>query len=225
MGQLSAVILVPVLGRPHRVEPFLESIEAATPESHRVLFIADAEDDAELKALRAVDAEVLVLEPGCRRNYAAKINVGYHATSEALFFMAADDLAPRRDWLGRAIGYLSDTVDVVGTNDICNPRVMTGQHSTHTLVRREYIERESGVIDEPDTVLHEGYEHEYCDDEFVQTAMHRGRYAHAFDSIVEHLHPLVKKAPDDATYRRGRAHTRLSRRTYQQRRKLWSPPA
>jgi hypothetical protein len=38
--------------------------------------------------------------------------------------------------------------------------------------------------------------------------MTRGVYAHAFDSIVEHLHPMVGKAEDDDTYRLGRQHTR-----------------
>jgi glycosyltransferase involved in cell wall biosynthesis len=216
----AVAVIVPVLGRPHRVKPLLASIAATTPERHRVLFVADEDDDAELAALEAARADVLAVASGA--SYAAKINAGYHATTEPVFFMAADDLAFRPDWYSRAASYFSDEIHVVGTNDLCNPRVMCGQHSTHTLVKRSYIEEQSGVVDEADTVLHEGYAHEFCDDEFVQTAMARGVYAHAFDSLVEHLHPLANKAPDDATYLRGRARTAQSRRLFRQRRRLWA---
>jgi hypothetical protein len=47
---------------------------------------------------------------------------------------------------------------------------MAGRHSTHSLVTRDYVER-FGTIDEAGVVLHEGYPHEFVDDEFVQTAM------------------------------------------------------
>jgi REP element-mobilizing transposase RayT len=209
-----------VLRRPWRVQPLIDSIETATPEPHRTLFIVNDDDEHELDALKEAGAEFLTVD-GSRRSYACKINAGYHATSEPLVFMAADDLHFRPDWCRRAQALLTETVHVVGTNDICNPRVMTGAHSTHTLLRRSYIKERSGVVDQPDTVLHEGYPHEFCDDEFIQTAMTRGVYAHAFDSIVEHLHPMVGKAEDDDTYRLGRQRTRESRRLFQQRTTLW----
>lgn len=217
---MNTVILVPVLNRPHRVRPVLDSVAAATPEPHRVLFIAQADDTDELEALTLAAADVLVVSPD-RRNYAKKINDGYRASDEALLFLAADDLDFRPDWLRRAQAMLTDSVAVVGTNDLCNPRVMCGQHSTHTLVRRSYIETLSGVVDQPDVVLNEQYDHEYCDDELVQTAMSRRVYAHAFDSLVEHLHPNVGKAPIDATYKLGTRRTRESRMLFNRRRKLW----
>jgi glycosyltransferase involved in cell wall biosynthesis len=216
---VEVVIIVPVLGRPHRVSPLIENINHATPEPHRVLFVADVDDQPELDALQAVRAEWIAVDQP--RNYAGKINAGYRATTEPLFFMAADDLNFHPDWLSRALKWMGEGIDVVGTNDICNPRVMTGQHSTHTLVRRSYIDTH-GTIDEDGKVLHEGYAHEYTDDEFVQTAKKRGVYAHAFDSIVEHLHPNVNKADDDDTYRLGRSRTRESRRLFQYRQRLWA---
>lgn len=213
-------IIVPVLRRPWRVAPLLESIDSATPEPHRTLFVVNEDDTAELAALEQASAEFIVVEPH-RRSYACKINDGYRATSEPLIFLAADDLHFRPDWCRRAQSLLTAAVHVVGTNDICNPRVMCGQHSTHTLVRRSYIEQRSGVVDERDTVLHEGYRHDWVDDEFIQTAMTRGVYAHAFDAIVEHLHPNNGKAPDDDTYRLGREVSRDGRRLFQRRQQLW----
>lgn len=215
------VVLVPVLARPHRVRPTLDSIRAATPEPHRILFLADEGDASEIRTLERAGADYLI----CGGNYAAKINRGCRETSEPYIFTAADDLEFHPGWYSRALGYMSDTVRVVGTNDLCNQRTMLGQHSTHTLIARDYIEETGGVVDEgPGTVLHEGYAHEYTDDEFIGTAMSRGVYAHAFDSLVEHLHPLVNKAPDDTTYQTGRARTPESRRLFMERRNLWMRP-
>jgi hypothetical protein len=218
----AVVILVPVLHRPWRVEPLVESIERATPEPHHVLFICTEDDAAEVAAIEAIGADHLVLPgPRLHGDYARKINAGYRASADPWLFLAADDLNFHRDWYSRALEYAVEGVDVVGTNDICNARVMTGEHSTHTLVRRSYIDRFSGVIDEPRVILHEGYAHQYSDDEFVQTARWRGRYAHAFDSIVEHMHPNVGRAEDDDTYALGRSRTRDSQRLFHERRRLW----
>lgn len=214
---MSVAILVPVLRRPQNVRPLLGSIRETTTVRHRVLFICDPDDRDEQKAIIRAGGELIA--PG--GNYAQKINAGFEATTEPWVLLGADDLRFHPDWFERAMRWATPTTGVIGTNDLCNPRVMTGEHSTHSLVRRSYIERESGVVDEPGKVLHEGYVHEYCDDELVQTAMARGRYVHAFDALVEHMHPLVNKAADDSTYQLGRLHTRQSRRTFAVRQRLW----
>lgn len=222
-------ILVPVLGRPANVAPLLESIEATTPQPHRVLFIADEGDDAELAELeqqrRRWEHVAYIWAPAGAR-YAQKINRGYSYSSEPLLFQAADDLRFHPHWLEAARRELEhEGAEVVGTNDLTNQRTMLGQHSTHTLFTRSYIEAEGGTWDEgPGVVMHEGYAHEFCDDELVETARARGRYRHAFGAIVEHLHPLAGKAEDDATYQRGREGTRQSRQLFRRRRRqLWAP--
>jgi hypothetical protein len=98
---------------------------------------------------------------------------------------------------------------------------MAGDHSTHSLVTREYVDK-FGTIDEPGVVLHEGYHHEFVDDEFVQTAMFRGMWAFAEDSHVEHLHPNWNKAPSDRLYRMQRRRMRLGKRVYAERKHLWT---
>lgn len=211
-------ILVPVLGRPHRVKPLLESVKKATPEPHRVLFLPDSTDAEEIAAIEEAGAEYLAVDPPA--SWASKINAGYRATSEPWFLCAADDLEFHPGWFSRALRWAKDETGVIGTNDLLNPRVMTGQHSTHMLVRRSYADAH-GTIDEEGKVCHEGYAHEYADDELVQTAMSRGAYVHAFDSIVEHLHYWNGKLPEDATYRLGRQHTARSRRLYRTRTRLW----
>lgn len=218
---VSVCIVVPVLGRPQNVAPLIQSVEAATPSGYRLLFVATETDRAEIDALEAFSADFVTIdEPG---TYARKINLGARCSTEPLLFTAADDLRFHRGWLTAARALLDGTVQVVGTNDLGNPRTVRGEHSTHTLVTREYIDGPGGVADgEPGQVLCELYPHEYCDDEFIQTAKARGVYAHAFDSHVEHLHYLWGKGEDDDTYRLGRSRTRKGRLLFRQRRRLWS---
>jgi glycosyltransferase involved in cell wall biosynthesis len=212
-------ILVPVLGRPHRVRPLLDSIAASTTRPHTVVFVCDSHDSDEIAAISAAE------RPGVRMlvvdgNYARKINAAVRATTEPLVFTAADDLHFHPRWLERAAALMSDTVGVVGTNDLCSRRVMAGEHSTHTLVARWYCEL--GTIDGPGKLLHEAYPHEFCDDELVATAMHRGAYAHAHDSIVEHLHPDAGKAPVDDLYAARAGRMRVGRRIFRRRQHLWA---
>lgn len=211
------VIIVPVLARPHRVEPTLDSVSSATTLPHRVLFVVTEEDEAERRALEQAHADHLVVARA-DISYPSKINRAYEATDEELLFLAADDLAFHDGWLEAALAF---DADVVGTNDMGNRRVLAGEHSTHTLVRRSYCDRPGATADRPGTVLHEGYRHWFCDDELVGVAQHRGVYAHAHDSVVEHLHPYHGKAPRDETYRQGERRRNNDRRIHQRRSRMW----
>jgi glycosyltransferase involved in cell wall biosynthesis len=210
------VILVPVLRRPQRVQPLLTSVAETTPQPHRVLFICDHDDVDEQRAIRAAGAEMLI----CSGSYAIKINAGAEATDEPLVFLGADDLRFHRRWLETALTALTGDVGVVGTNDLGNRRVRVGRHATHNLVTRDYIAR--GTIDEPGKVLHEGYRHNFCDDELVQTARLRRAWAFARRSVVEHLHPDWGKAQDDDVYRYGKQTFEIDRGLFRERRALWT---
>lgn len=216
---MTTAVLVPVLGRPHEVAPLLRSLQRATPEPHRVLFIASDGDTDQIKAVKAAGADLMVV-PAERGTYACKINAGYRATTEPLLFTGADDLHFHPGWLTAAQAMIGPA-EVVGTDDGGgNPRVGDGRHSCHSLFTRSYIEERSGVVDEPGTVLHEGYGHAYCDDEFILTADRRGVYAHCPDAVVEHLHPFFGKGQMDDTYRLGQSHNRAGLRLWKERKRL-----
>jgi hypothetical protein len=55
----------------------------------------------------------------------------------------------------------------------------------------------------------------------VGTAKHRGVWAFAADSVVEHLHPAWGKAPDDDLYAAQRARMDASRQLFVRRARLW----
>lgn len=215
-------ILVPMKGRAHRVAPLLESVHRATPRPWRVMFIPDPGDDEVIGAVTPYLSSVVTMLV-LAGNYATKINAAVRATSEPLLFFGADDLEFHPGWLAAAKRLLSDEVGVVGTNDLCSRRVMAGEHATHPLVARWYTEL--GTVDDTTKVLHDGYPHEWVDDEFIGTAKHREAFASAPDSIVEHLHPMVGKAPMDDLYAAQRNRMRAGRKLFKQRRRLWTAPS
>jgi hypothetical protein len=205
-----------MLGRPGTVQPLLESIG----DSADVLFICSPHDTT-TDACRATGRDVLTVgwEPG-PGDYARKINAGYRVTTDPLLFLGACDLRFHPGWLDAAKAKLAPGIGVVGTNDLGNPRVIRGDHATHSLVTRAYADL--GTIDGQPGILHEGYHHEFVDDELVGTAKHRKAWAFAPDSVVEHLHPSWGKAPTDHLYDAQRIRMAASWRDYRTRRRLWT---
>lgn len=133
-------------------------------------------------------------------------------------FQAADDLNFHYGWDIHAMRVADHRgAGVVGTNDLGNKLVMRGGHSTHTFIRRKYIERYGGTFDDTGLVFCELYDHQFCDNELVQTAIRRGEWAFSKRSIVEHLHPVWNKGTFDATYEKAFRETSQDTRLYMKR--------
>ena len=211
------VVLVPMLGRPGSVAPLLESLARSTPDAV-ALFIVSEADTAVVDATAHVRR--LVVPGRDRGDYPAKINAGCRATDEPLILLGASDIRFRAGWLEACLREVENGAQVVGTNDLGNPRTMSGEHSTHTLITREYAALP--CLDGSPGPLFEGYWHEYCDDELVATAKRRRVWAHAPDAHVEHLHWTWGKRERDATDRDYLRRFRESGRTYRRRRHLWA---
>jgi glycosyltransferase involved in cell wall biosynthesis len=209
------VIVAPVLRRPQNVQPLLDSVRETTP-TGRVLFVSDPGDVEEQEAIRAAGADMLIV----KGNYAKKINRAVEETDEPLIFQAADDLRFHPGWLEAAKAKLKPGIGVVGTNDLSSKRVLAGTHATHSLITREYTKL--GTIDDPTKVMHEGYPHEYVDDEFIETATMRGAFAPALDSVVEHMHPYAGKAKNDELYSKAGRRMLIGRLIYKWRRRKWT---
>jgi hypothetical protein len=216
-------IAIPALGRPHLIEPVYLSARDATPGA-RVVFACTDTDTEVLAEVGRVGAERILSPPRQVGDYARKVNAVFRATPECgLLFCGATDLVFRRGWFEAAVAYLDQPgVGVVGTNDLGSPRVKAGLHSTHSLVTRAYITRYGGTFDGPGWVLHEGYTHEFIDDELVGTARKRGAYAHAGDAHVEHRHPdWDASVPRDALHFQQGARMRASMLEFRMRRRRW----
>lgn len=213
MTELS--ILLPVLNRPHRVAPMLDTALAWTPQAE-VLFIADPGDFEEIAELEKQGASWITVDGG----YAKKINEAIRRTSSPFVFTGADDLLFHPGWFEAAKAEMTDKIGCVGTQDLCNKRVLRGEHATHFLLARWYCEL--GTIDGQDGPIFEGYKHEYLDDELVKTAKFRGAWAFANDSIVEHLHPDAGKAPMDDLYAARPKRMKQGARLHRERAHLWT---
>lgn len=187
-------------------------------------------DDATIAACQATGEEVVVVPwgggnegEGCKADWARKHNLVYSEMSEEWLLLGSDDIVFHPGWFDACLEAAAPTsACVVGTNDLGNPRVKAGRHSTHPLVNRGYLAC-GGVIDDPTRILPEVYGHWFVDDEFVQTAQMRGCYVHAHGALVEHLHPIWGKAKNDRTYELGQETVRADRALFNQRRHLWAP--
>lgn len=213
------VILVPMLGRPQHVMPLLDTIEKATPGAD-VLFLCSPSDWGVMDQIRRAEKTYVEIQYHPVGDYARKINHGVRTTEQSLIFLGASDLAFHPGWFEQAVGQLAPGVGVVGTNDLGNARVMAGDHSTHSLVTRQYAAL--GTIDDPSRLLHEGYRHEYVDDEFIETARFRRAFQMSLTSVVEHLHPNWGKAPNDSIYNQQQQRMAYGRRLYTYRKRLWT---
>lgn len=224
---MTVTVIIPVLDRPHRVKDLVGSIYASWGEVEvHPLFVTTEGDEAEQAAIMAVGADMIVMrgerQPG---DYARKINTAYRSLLDTSrsgvdwAFLGADDLCFCPSWADIAIEHAGEVDDVVGTNDLSNPAVMSGNHATHSLVRVGYL----GTATDETQLLHEGYIHNWVDREFVETAKWRGVFSFCRGSMVEHLHPNWGKAEMDDTYRLAldMGHFEVDRILFNQREQLW----
>jgi len=215
-------VLVPALDRPERVEPFVESLAAASVVPITLLWIISPGDAPTAKACEAAGVKYVTTPfPLGGGDYARKVNLGIEITNDPWVFQAGDDICFHPGWDEEALGVgARAAAGVVGTNDLGNPLVKSGRHATHSLISRAYIEAQ-GTIDEPGKALHEGYWHCWVDNELIETAKHRRAYFAARKSRVEHLHHIWHKGRNDATYRRGQERFHEDHLLFMERRPLW----
>lgn len=226
-------VLVPVLNRPFRVAPFATSyLNAVSKDFDSCLyFIANESDRDEIVMIEELGDAVQLLtvpwEPG-RGDWARKLNFAIREVESEYYLLGADDLHFHTDWIDTFMwwdfilaGHGVET-GVLGTNDLGNPLVIAGKHSTHPIVHRSYIEQ--GTIDDPTKLLHEGYWHNWVDNEFVETATTRDQFFFIKDCFVEHLHHAWGKSSEDSTYARGQEHYQEDALLFKERAKLWGGP-
>lgn len=201
-------MIIPMLGRAESVEPLLDSLLKEEPDIRiEPVFVVSPEDHEVREAADATGFNFIVMGEACQPgDFARKTNAAFEVTEGEWVFLGASDLRFHPGWAREAIVAGGDEFGVVGTDDMGNPTVMRGLHSTHSLVRRSYIDEFGGGWDGPGVVYHEGYFHQYVDTELVTAAQARGRWVFAHRSKVEHLHPFWKKGEMDSTYKRALQH-------------------
>jgi hypothetical protein len=216
-------VLVPVLGRPEHAQPFMASLRASTGLATVYAICDDTDDDARDAWWRAgaqiingiADPDPDSDRPG---SFAEKVNLGYRKTSEPWLLLVGSDVRFHPGWWDHARHAAGDRYHVVATNDMGNPRVIAGEHATHPLIRRAYVDEVGASWDGPGIIAHEGYRHMFVDDEIVTAAKQRGVFTAALASRVEHLHYLWGKGEADEVTELGQSHTDHDRALWERRR-------
>jgi hypothetical protein len=187
-------VLIPSLGRSHRLRTVVQNIRETTPEPHKMMFcVGDPESKAILDELGewyfddTDDAD---------KRYVTRMNKLVRGLRGAkTVFFGSDDVLHHSGWLSAALRVMVDGASVVVVNDMRN------RNGTQALVRFDYLTK--AVFDDASVAFHPGYLHNFADSEMFYTAHRHGAYARAYDSYVEHLHPIFQEGSPlewDKTY-------------------------
>lgn len=205
------VIVPTVKARAGNLERLAVSLRASTGLA-RLVFVLDDDEHADMVGHLA---DSYVIEPG---SFAHKINTAYPYTTAPWIKVVGDDVVFHPGWLDHAqhVARLYGA-KVVGSNDLANPRVVAGDHATHWMIDRAYIDAEGASWDGPGVVAHEGYRHWFTDDEIVTVAKSRDVFQVALGSVVEHFHPMTGKAKSDEVYETNDGFAESDRKLFEQR--------
>jgi hypothetical protein len=209
-------IFIPIM-RTERIPKIVANLRETTLSSYRICFIVEKADFEQLRSPE--DKSYIILLNKRTPTYSGAINSAFEQTDGDYFFTGADDLEFQKDWLEIALKKMS-RFDVVGTNDLMNIHVLRGEKATHYLVKREYINKNTGTMDKSFPVLYE-YNHNYCDWEFIETAKKRGVFTPCLESVVKHNHWTKGRSKRDEVYEKGDLTKNEDLETFNQRRYLW----
>ena len=215
-------LLTPVLGRAHQIKPLVENLKATTSNPYRLVTICSPGDTDAIEECQSWTDLTLIApwHPG-RADYAKKLAYGYEMVDEPWIFQGATDLIFQAGWDVQALKVARQThCGVIGTNDLGNPDVKRGRHSTHSLISRSYLETWGGVADATGVIFSEAYDHQWTDNEFVETARLRRQFAFARHAVVEHMHPHWNKGEMDPTYEKATRETMKDIALFNKRRPL-----
>ena len=213
-------IIIPTVGRPDRLAGLVDNIAANTMSDHTVTFVTEVWDEATISAVDALGLIAVVND--LTENYSGAMNTAYGAGDADFLFAGADDLIFHPGWDEACLARFDGWCGVVGTNDLLNPFVLAGAHSTHSMVARWYLDDIGGVVDlGPGSFLPEMYDHNFSDTEFIGTAKMRARFRPCLEAVVEHVHVSTGRAPADATHQRSMRAFYSDAELYEDRRELW----
>lgn len=183
-------ILIPTI-RPERVEKIVTNIRETTPEPHHIIIIAEFGDREVVSAVRKLlplenESRLSVIYNAQPRGYPGAMNTAFHWGDGDVVFLGSDDVRHHPGWAEKGLAAFGPGIGVVGTNDLDDVNVVKGLHSTHSFVRRDYVNDPGAVAGDPGWLMFPGYRHYYTDVELVATARAREAFVSCKDSIVEH---------------------------------------
>ena len=209
-------ILLPTYKRPHALQRVATNIEETTKNPFTLYFGCEPDDVESIEAAKATGHQVVLNRE--RMGYSDTIQACYEASTEPILFHANDDFLFLPNWDEVPVAmFETDWVQVVGVKQ----SEADTQMSAICLMRRKYIEEQSGVIDMPNRVFYP-YHHNYQDTEFTQTAQKRNVWAGCDKPCILHQHPGIIGGEKDETYKKNDATFSLDEATFNSRKHLWA---
>ena len=203
-------ILIPTLGRAHKLEALIKNIREVTPEPHEIYFMTS--DDDSIGVIKENGA-VHIPDTG-RTDYVYRTNALFKATEEPFVFTGSDDVVFHKGWLTELLRHV-EHYGVVVPDDGLNP------NGTLALIGREYIKRRAKQYDYPEEIFYPEYRHAYSETELFDIAKKDDEYIRVSDSLVEHQHPDGGKSVVDDTYREAWKHNADGQKLYDSRKHLF----
>jgi len=215
-------IIIPTLKRPGNVLVVTDDIRRYTPRrSYRITFVTDEDDAKTNEVIQTLVAGLDVNRIVRSGTFPKKINTAVAVTEGDWVLCCGDDVKFKPGWYEATVEATKLDKAVIGTNDK-TPRTRNRDHATAQLVRRDYIEHPGAAWREPGHVFHEGYHHQYADNELCNLAWKRGEWHFADDIVIEHPHPVWGTREWDEVYRLGQSNGLRDKRLFRQRHRLWA---
>lgn len=212
-------IYIPSYGRPDSIAKVVKNLRETTKYKYKLYWGLEKHDTASIQAAKKLK-QTVIYNTGDPK-YSDALQAIYEATDEPIFLWGNDDFHFLENWDEKPLEMMQDeNIGVLGLHD-GNPK--TG-FTAIALVRRKYIEEESGVVDMPNRVLYP-YNHNFVDNELTATAQSRGKWAACNAPCIEHQHPSftwLGDFPTDDTYKKNDSKFIEDAETYNDRIHLWS---
>jgi hypothetical protein len=220
-------IIVPVHHRPQNAEPFVDSLNASLPSKNDLLglnVLCSPGDDETMLAWEAVGIDQpWLVDYAIEESYPRKVQEMYDrmiATDSPpeWSLLIGDDVKFHEGWYEAFLEAAKDPgAGLISSNDMGNPYVLSGTHATHPFISTKYVEEQGASWDGPGHIVHTGYRHSWCDEEWSTKAKHDGVFRYAPDCKIEHLHPTWNKGQQDETYAIARQYLLDDHDLYQRR--------
>ncbi len=192
-------IVVPVMRRPQNAERFTKSLRESDADAE-VFAVYDAEDAATREAWEAAGAWMVLAETG--ESYACKVNWAFQFVTTPWVFICGDDVIFDPEWF-KPIRYIINRQPEIRVIGVPDGSGSTADFAPHFLLAADYVTERGASWDGPGVVCHEGYRHNYVDNEIIDVAKKRGVWHLCRTSLVEHLHPAWRKGEWDEVYKIG----------------------
>jgi hypothetical protein len=183
------LVIVPTRGRPDNVRRLLDAFEETGVTCAKLLFCVDNDDPA-LEEYQTIDADILIgprIRIGPTLNHAAKT---FGTTYPVLGFMGDDHVPRTHGWDVTVMNALTELgTGIVYGNDLLQREALpTAVFITSNIVR------ELGYFCPPELL------HMYLDNSWLEWGNRAECIKYLGDVIIEHMHPALGKAEQDASY-------------------------